>query len=660
MQNFWSDGEASVFPGELGQRVYTSRLLGRDKTLVLHGGGNTSVKIRERTVAGDELDVLYVKGSGADLEHITIDGFSPVRLAALRRLATLEKLTDTEMLNEMRTNLTRASAPAPSVEAILHAIIPHKYVDHTHADAVLAVTNSINGSSAIAEIYGDSAIVVPYAMPGFALSRVCAELLEGRSTDGLLGLVLMNHGIVSFGHTARESYDRMIRLAAMAEDYLNRMGAPASLHSFASAVAPAAERSVREIALLRRDISAAAGKPMVLRVETHARALHFIRRPDLSAISQQGPPTPDHIIRTKRVPMLGRDVTRYVEAYNCYFAEQSRRAREPLTSLDPAPRVVLDAEIGMCAAGSSATAAAIAADLYQHAMDIIERAEILGGYRALPEEDLFDVEYWELEQAKLKRASAPPAFTGEVALVTGGASGIGKACVDSLLERGAAVAALDIAPSIEQSHDRAEFLGITCDVTAHASIRTALERTVQTFGGLDILILNAGIFPGTAEIAELADDTWRYVMQVNLDANLMLLRECYELLRLSPRGGRVVIIGSKNVRAPGKGVAAYSASKAALAQLGRVAALEWAGDGIRVNQVHPDAVFETGLWTDEILASRAGQHGLSVAEYRQRNLLRSEVTARDVAEVVAELCGSVFAKTTGAQIPIDGGNERVI
>jgi NAD(P)-dependent dehydrogenase (short-subunit alcohol dehydrogenase family) len=293
-------------------------------------------------------------------------------------------------------------------------------------------------------------------------------------------------------------------------------------------------------------------------------------------------------------------------------------------------------------------------------MDVIDRAELLGGFRPLSARDIFDVEYWDLEQAKLRIGQRPPVLAGEVALVTGAAAGIGKACVAALLARGAAVVGLDVNPAITGLHKRAEFLGIHCDVTNEPAVRDALESGVRAFGGLDMLVLNAGVFPAGTRLADLATDEWRKVMQVNLDANFILLRECHGLLRLAPRKGRVVIIGSKNVPAPGPGAAAYSASKAAVNQLARVAALEWGADGIRVNTLHPDAVFDTASWTEEVLRARAAHYGMSVEEYKRRNVLKTDVTSSDVAELAAEMCGPAFAKTTGAQVPVDGGNDRVI
>ncbi|WIM05421.1 MAG: bifunctional aldolase/short-chain dehydrogenase [Candidatus Nitricoxidivorans perseverans] len=653
--NLWNDADAPE--GDLAQRVYTSRLLGRDKSLVLHGGGNTSVKIREMNLVGEEEDILYIKGSGWDLETIEAGGFAPVRLAHCLKLAELESLSDPQMVNELRTHMTQASAPTPSVETILHALLPWKFVDHTHADAIVSITNTEDGAERIRELYGDKVVVVPYVMPGFDLARICALGFPLQRKPATIGMVLLNHGIFSFGDTAKEPYDRMIELVTMAEDYLKTRGAwddePASL-------APDDSAWRFDLAALRREISKAAGSPMLVCTHANSKALAFARRADLAPISQQGTATPDHVIRTKRLPMLGRDVAAYADAYRAYFAEHAKKAGGIRTMLDPAPRVILDPEWGMATVGRSAKDAEIVADIYDHTIDVIARATRLGGFRTLAPKELFEVEYWDLEQAKLKKSGKPPAFAGEIALVTGAFSGIGRACVDSLLSRGAAVIGLDINPAIETMISRPDFLGVTCDVGDPSQIVAAIEQGARRFGGLDMLVLNAGVFPGGCRIESLADDEWRRVMAINLDANLAFLRECHPLLKLAPRRGRVVIIGSKNVPAPGPGAAAYSASKAALNQLARVAALEWGADGIRINSLHPNAVFDTGLWTPEVLESRAKHYGLTVEQYKTNNVLKVEVTSRDVAELAAEMCGPLFAKTTAAQVPVDGGNERVI
>lgn len=639
----------------LSDRVRTSRLLGANKSLVLHGGGNTSVKITEKNIIGEQEEILYVKGSGWDLETIDVAGFSPVRLEHLKKLAELDSLSDSAMVNEFVTHLTKSSAPVPSVEAILHAIIPYTFVDHTHADAVVTITNSVNGEQIIRQIYGDQVIVLPYVMPGFDLSHLCAQYLAKELTEKVIGIVLLNHGIFSFGKSADESYERMIYLVKIAENYLAKNTSVQKQN-----VSFKIEDHWLDIADIRKRISQTAGFPVILKRYTDSKCMEFCNRADLAGIALQGPATPDHVIRTKRLPMIGRDVKKYAEEYLAYFNENEPLSKDRKKILDPAPRVILDPVIGLCTVGKTAKDAEIVADIYLHTIDIISQAEMLGGYKSLSAKDIFDVEYWELEQAKLNKNANLPIFTGEVALVTGAASGIGKACVESLLKRGAAVVGLDINPAICNLFPQVNFLGIRCDITSEENLNHALHVLVNTFGGLDILVLNAGIFPPGKSISNLPTEDWKKVMNINLDANFVLLRDSYPLLKLAPKGGRVVIIGSKNVPAPGPGAVAYSASKAALNQLARVAALEWGKDGIRINSVHPNAVFDTGLWSDEILAARAKNYGLTIEEYKTNNILKTEITSRDVSELAAELCGPLFSKTTGAQIAVDGGNDRVI
>jgi len=656
MKSLWNDAEAAQFTGPLGPRVYASRLLGRDKSLVLHGGGNTSVKLQEKDLFGAEREVLYVKGSGWDLEAIEPAGFTPVDLAYAKRLAALPALSDPQMVGELATHTLRAGAPAPSVETLLHALLPHAYVDHTHADAVLSISNSPDGERHIREIYGDATVVIPYVMPGFDLAAVCAREYARQSGPRTIGMLLQSHGVFSFGNDAKESYERMIGLVSMAEAFLQ------SRKAWSVPLPPSgpARCARKEIAQLRRDVAGIAGFPVIVKVSEHAKFVSFARHPDAARISQRGPATPDHVLRTKPWPMLGRDATAFAARYRAYFELNAAHARATKTMLDPAPRMVLDPAFGLAAIGRTARETAIVEELYDHTIDVILRAEALGGWRALDARHIFDVEYWDLEQAKLKKAGVAPPFTGEVALVTGAASGIGKACVDAFLARGAAVIALDINPAVEAQWKRPDVAGLQCDLTIVEELRDCLERAIRRFGGLDMVVLNAGIFPASAAIQDIARDAWRSAMTVNVEASLHVLQACHPLLCLAPNKGRIVVIGSRNVPAPGPGAAAYSASKAALTQLARVAALEWAKDGIRVNSVHPDSVYDTALWTEDLLAKRAAAYQMTVEQYRRKNLLKTEVSAKDVAELAAEMCGSLFAKTTAAQVPVDGGNERVI
>jgi rhamnose utilization protein RhaD (predicted bifunctional aldolase and dehydrogenase)/NAD(P)-dependent dehydrogenase (short-subunit alcohol dehydrogenase family) len=654
MKSRWSDDEAAEFTGPLGPRVYTSRLLGRDKSLVLHGGGNTSVKLREKDVFGVERDVLYVKGSGSDLENINAAGFAPLPLLYLQKLPLLPSLSDGQMLNELNTHVLRAFAPSPSVETLLHAILPHKYVDHTHADAVLAISNAPDGEQRIRDIYGERVAVMPYVMAGFKLAAHCAREFPKQAGPKTVGMVLVSHGIFSFGGDARESYERMIELVSMAEEYLQKKKA----WQIALPVQPAAASKRDEIASLRRDISGQAGFPVVVKINANEKFLGFAQHPKVAELSQKGPATPDHLVFIKPTPMLGRDVAAYASSYRAYFERHAAKA--PKTMLDPAPRALLDPQLGFAAAGRDAREAAIIEELYEHSIEVILRAEALGGWRGVGENHLFDIEYWDLEQAKARKVAAPPMFRGEVALITGAASGIGKACAEAFLRRGAAVVGLDLNPAITGLWQRPDFLGLAVDLTDAAAVDAALSKAIQSYGGLDMLVLNAGIFPRSQPLQEIAADAWQRTMSVNVDAPLRILQLCHPLLRLAPKGGRIAVIGSRNVPAPGPGAAAYSASKAALNQVARVAALEWAKDGIRINSLHPDSVYDTGLWTEELLAARAKAYNMTIEQYKKKNLLRTEVASRDVAELAAEMCGPLFAKTTAAQVPIDGGNERVI
>ncbi|HET9608864.1 MAG TPA: SDR family oxidoreductase [Acidimicrobiales bacterium] len=719
MKSRWNDDEAAG-GDDLDLLVYVSRLVGADPSLVLAGGGNSSVKTVERDVFGDPVDVLHVKGSGWDMATIERAGFAPLRLDPVARLAELPELGDARMARELAAASLDPAAPAPSVESILHAVLPSRFVLHTHADAVLALTDTPGGAALVEEVYGDEVVVIPYVMPGFALARRCAEQFLAERHERTAGMVLLNHGLFTFAGDARTAYENHIDLvgralarveagggvappppppappapsgapgageagdaAAVTGDPgeadldsaafgagdpsafgagAGEPGAPAGGAPEPRGAAVVIDGELGALAMLRRDISAAAGAPMILRSSTGDSARRFVARDDLAEVSQVGPATPDHVLRTKRVPLVGRDVEGYARDYAAYVQRHRGRVGDrPLVPVDPAPRVVVDAELGVLAAGRRVGDAVAAAEIYDHTIWVIERAAALGGYASLPEADVFDVEYWELEQAKLARRPAPAGLTGRVALVTGAASGIGRATASALLGAGAAVVGLDVDPAVEGVADGPEYLGVQGDATDEAALGETLDRAVRSFGGLDVLVVNAGVFPPPEPVAALSASTWARAVDVNAWAAAAALRAAHPYLCVSPVGGSVVVVGSKNVPAPGSGAAAYSASKAALTQLARVAALEWGRDGIRVNVVHPDAVFDTGLWSEALIAERAASYGLTPEQYRTRNVLGAEVGSDDVAAAVVALCGPTFARTTGAQIPVDGGNERVI
>jgi len=659
MESLWNDQEANAWSNDpLQMRVYTSRLLGKEPSLVLHGGGNTSVKATAVNIFGEDEDVLYVKGSGWDLATIEAAGFAAVRMNVLTFMATLDDLGDTDMVKHQRAAMMDPSAPNPSVEAILHAIIPLKYVDHSHADAVITITNTGDGETRIREIYGDRVLIVPYVMPGFLLARKVFQLTEQIDWNQYEGMVLMNHGLFTFGEDARSSYERTIKLVTEAEDYLESHGAFAGVAS----QEPTAPTPLLELATLRKSVSLARGKAVLARLSTSSEASGFSSLPNVADISSRGPLTPDHVIRNKRIPLIVQPgsaretVKTYTEDYHQYFGKHTDGK---LRCLQPAPAWAVWPGQGTIAFGRTLKEAGITADIVQHTLKAIQWAEALDGWKALPARDIFDVEYWELEQAKLGNAGDDLPLQGKVAFVTGAASGIGRACVEALLAQGSCVAALDISPSVVDVFQSPAALGQVCDVTDSAALQRAVETVIQTFGGLDILVLNAGIFPASRSIESMNPEVWDKCMDINLSSQQRLIQMATPFLKegLEPA---IVVIGSKNVPAPGPGAAAYSVAKAGLTQLARVAAMELAACGIRVNIVHPNAVFDTAIWTPEVLQGRADHYKMTVDEYKRNNLLHTEVASTDVAELVCAMAGTAFAKTTGAQVPVDGGNERVI
>lgn len=658
MKSYWSDAEIEEFTSLLQTRVYSSRLLGNQPDLVLHGGGNTSVKITEKNMFGEDEDILYVKGSGWDLGDIEAQGFAPVRLKVLQHMACFEHLSDTDMVRMQRAAMTDPYAPNPSVEAVLHAIIPFRFVDHTHADAVVTLTNTPGGEDRIRQVYGDSLLIIPYVMPGFILARKIYEVTRDIDWSLYDGMVLLNHGVFTFDDDAGQCYQKMIDIVTRAEQYLDAHAGKLSITD------GHAEINLQTLVKTRKQVSIERGMAVYAVTDHGDEAASFASLDNVADIACRGPLTPDHIIRTKQKPLIIEQdsatdssvVEEYTTAYHDYF---NRNTDQHQQCLDPAPRWAVWKNTGLLAFGTSLKEAGIIADITRHTIKAIQLAEKLGGWQALPEKDLFDMEYWELEQAKLHKAKSAPEFQGKVALVTGAASGIGKACVEMLAAKGAAVAALDISPAINGLFGRDEVVEIQCDVTDGAQLKREVEVVIRYFGGLDILVSNAGVFTANENIEDMNEDTWQLSMDVNLSSHQRLMQYCIPYLRhgIDPA---IVLVASKNVPAPGPGASAYSAAKAALTQLARVAALELGKDNIRVNTVHPNAVFDTGVWTEEMLQGRAQHYGMSVDEYKANNVLRTAVTSKDVATMVCAMAGKAFAKTTGSQVPVDGGNERVI
>ncbi len=660
MKNRW-DVQSAPEPtkdSDLSSRVYSSRLLGADDGLVLHGGGNTSVKSQLQDVFGQTVDVLFVKGSGWDLRTIEEAGFPPVDLNYLLKLGSLESLSDSDMMKHLRLALLDPKAPTPSVEAILHALIPHKYVDHTHADAIVAISNSPNGAEILEQLFGAEVLVLPYIMPGFVLAKQVANGTRNVDWSKLKGIVLLHHGIFSFADNAKDSYERMIELVDRAEHYLQRKAPAARLAS--ASYKPSQDDAV-SLSQLRAKAGALFGGPIVLSLDSSDPCAGFAALPNVESLATRGPLTPDHTLHTKAFAAifdegLAQGLDEFSARYAHYFASH---AKDHHVCLDRMPRYGVWRGKGLIYFAANPQKMQIVRDIVTHTIHAIQLSEALGGWKTLPASDLFDVEYWELEQAKLKNQSQRGEFEGKVAVVTGAGSGIGAACVESLLERGAAVIGLDLTSQQSNFGESSAFLSLCCDVTNTEAIESALMKAALKFGGIDLLISNAGSFPASATLDKVKDADWDSSLALNLTSHMKVLRAALPYLK-NGFDPAVVFIGSKNVPAPGPGASAYSAAKAGLAQLGRVAALELGEFGVRVNTLHPNAVYDTGIWTEEVLRQRADHYGLSVDDYKTNNVLGVELRSSDIAAAACQLLSKNFSKTTGAQIPVDGGNDRVI
>jgi len=648
MRSRWNDTEAPV-DDTLALRAYTSQLIGSDTRLVLHGGGNTSVKSSIVDRFGDRHAALWVKASGFDLAVMGVEGFTGLDLDTVVRLGEIEDLTDAEMVNELlRARLDSASA-TPSIEAIVHSLIPFTFVDHTHADAIVTVSNLPEGSTRLAEIFGERVLVLPYVKPGFVLARQFREVCG--SLGDYDGVVLEHHGLFTYSDDAHASYESTIALVDEAARYLSdEFGAPTDV--------TLAEHDPISIARSRRRASALAGRAVL---SLPAGSIDAGSVEAVASLLDGGPLTPEHVIHNKPFPAVVDSTGEagfddFAERYRAYFD----RADDPtLTMLPPYPHWAMFESGHVRTYGQNLKRARISADIAATTLAAMFYASRAGGWTGLDEHDLRDLEYWELEQAKLRRQPPASTLTGKIAVVTGAASGIGRACAELLAQHGAVVVGLDVAGSVTDMMNAEGFEGLEVDATDEPAITAALRRVVDTYGGIDIVVSTVGVFRTGDNVEVLDDETWDLSLAVNLTSHRMLVKHAIPFLRegVDPA---IVFVGSRNVAAPGAGAAAYSVSKAGLTQLMRVLSLELAPDGIRVNAVHPDAVFDTALWTEETLETSARRYGLTVGEYKTRNVLSTEVTSVDVALATVALVDGALSKTTGAQIPVDGGNDRVI
>jgi rhamnose utilization protein RhaD (predicted bifunctional aldolase and dehydrogenase)/NAD(P)-dependent dehydrogenase (short-subunit alcohol dehydrogenase family) len=685
MRSRYDDAEAArsvreAAPGvsePLALRTYTARLLGADPALVLHGGGNTSVKTRATTLLGETLDVLCVKGSGWDLATIEPKGHPAVRMAELLKARRLSSMTDEDMVNLLRTNLLDAQAPTPSVETLLHAYLPARYIDHTHADALLALADQPDGEEICRKVYGRGLVWVPYVMPGFALAQRCADAFDAHVKAGHPAevIVLERHGIFTMGDSAKESYERMIGAVDRAEGFI------ADAQKTTSYLSPAAfpERQATILPILRgvlADLSGAPSErgPMVV-VRATDRILTFLARRDADKLSSVGCATPDHVLRTKPTALflanldwnddarmteqIESAVLEYARRYDAYFGEMCAAKKVQKTKLDPWPRIVLVPGVGASAVGKTAAEAKIALDVYEHTIDVMTDAAEIGAYAPVGLSDLFDVEYWSLEQAKIKKVADPP-LGGAVAIVTGAASGIGLATAERFLSLGAHVLIVDRrADALLEARDTLarsagpRVASHVADLTDMNEVRAAVALACRTFGGVDVVVSNAGDAPE----GDLGTEEGEARLRASLDTNLLthnhVARAALDVIKAQGRGGAVLFNASKAAFNPGPRFGPYAVAKAALVALMRQYAIDGAKWGLRSNAVNADRV-RTGLFAGGVAESRAAARGIPVDAYFQSNLLEREVNADDVADAFAFLAGA--RATTGCVITVDGGN----
>jgi rhamnose utilization protein RhaD (predicted bifunctional aldolase and dehydrogenase)/NAD(P)-dependent dehydrogenase (short-subunit alcohol dehydrogenase family) len=681
-QNRWNDDEARVWEDKggndpadrtLGLRVYSSRLIGSDPDLVMHGGGNTSVKVRRRDMFGVEEDVLHVKGSGWDLDALLAPGLPGVRMDRLNALRALDRLSDEDMVNSQRGALLDSGAPNPSVETLLHAYLPHTFVDHTHATAFLALGNLPDAEKIILDLFEGRLAVVPYIMPGFGLAKVAAEVFDAQPDCD--GIVLLKHGHFTFGATAKESYDKVIAHTNKVEDWL---ATRANGRRFGSTVgrvrtAPDPARAEAALPALRGAVAKVRGahhkgapKTVVTDLRTSPQIAEFLRRNDLEVLSRRGTASPDHVIRTKgQMLVLDRatidagaeaiaaKVNAFADDYRAWFAAQNARVGGTKILLEPHPCVAWVDGVGIVGIGKDAAAASAAADIAEQTIEVMTLGEAAGGFHPIGPDDVFDVEYWSLEQAKLAKATDKP-FTGQIVAVTGGAGAIGLAIAKAFAKEGAAVAIIDRDGEAAKTAAAGipNALPVTADLAAAGAAEAAVAEVVRRFGGLDILVSNAGYAPA-GNILTMPEADIRASFEVNFFAHLAMARAAAAVFAKQGTGGQMLFNVSKQAVNPGKGFGAYGLPKAATFFLVRQLALELGAQGIRVNGVNADRI-RSGLLTDDFIDTRAAARGITRDAYMAGNLLGAEVEARHVADAFVALAR--MERTSAHIVTVDGGN----
>ena len=679
----WDDGVAATLsPAEL--LLYRSNLLGSDLTVTNFGGGNTSAKITETDpLTGEQAEVLWVKGSGGDIGSMKLDGFSTLYQ---EKLLGLEKHyagaeDDDKMVGYLPHCTFNLNPRAASIDTPLHSLLPFAHVDHVHPDAIIALAASSGGEAATQEIWGGKIGWLPWKRPGYTLGVQLRDYVK--ANPGLEGVMLAGHGIICWADTAKSCYEHTVQLIADAAAYLNAKLAQKPAFG-GQLVEPNPDRAAIAADLMPRLRGLMTGaRTKVGHFSDDAEALEFVGSADFLRLAALGTSCPDHFLRTKIAPLpldpaklqddayLADQIAAYRDMYAAYY-DRCKRSNSPAMR-DANPIVVLVPGVGRITFAGDKTTARLAGEFYGNAINVMRGAEAIGEYIALDEQEAFDIEYWLLEEAKLQRMPKPKPLVGKIALVTGGAGGIGAATAARLLADGACVMLADrAADAIEEV--RAGFAkqfgkdvirAAVCDVTDEAQVQAAFDDCAREFGGLDILVANAGI-ASSAPIEDTTVALWRKNYDVLAEGYFLTARAAFPLMkRMKEQGGAsIVFIGSKNGVAAATNASAYASAKAAANHLARCLALEGAPFGIRVNTVNPDAVIKgSKIWDGDWRKERAGAHGIDSGKeleehYRQRSMLKRDVLPSDIAEAVYFLAGDMSAKSTGNMINVDAGNAQ--
>ncbi len=646
---------------DLSLRIYTTQLLGNDPTVVLHGGGNTSVKSSTKTLLGNNENVIYVKGSGKDMGDIEEDGFPALEMNNLLKMRKLSKLDDFQMVNYQRKYMLDTTFPNASVETLLHAFLPHKFVDHSHSNAILALIDQPNPEKFCKKVFGNEMGIVPYIMPGFELAKKAAEVYE--KNKNVKGLILLNHGIFTFANDAKESYLRMIRYITKAEKELAKKSKSIRIQKYIEK-----KINVHVVSnLIRQQISNKKGDDYERKIVHFKKPSffdEFFSHPNLKKFTQQGPVTPDHVIRIKSHPLvidlskekgknleniIIRSIQKYKEDYKKYF-KRNHKYNSSASMLDPYPRLILVKGMGMFSTGPSFKDAKIAMDVGLNSLSVILEASKFGSFKSIPEKEIFRMEYWPLELAKIKPSSQK--LKGQVAVITGGLGAIGYATAKKFQNEGAEIILLDIIDHKKVKENISGMTYIKCDITKENNVKNVFDEICHIYGGVDILISNAG-FAIQSSLADLSKKQLDDSFDLNFFAHHYFVKHGTNVMKRQKTKGSVVFNISKQSVNPGPGFAAYGLPKATLMFLMKQYVVESSKYGIRFNGVNADRI-RSGLLNSDMISKRAKSRGLTVDEYMSGNLLKQEVKVNDVADAFYHL--TISYKSTASVITIDGGN----